>query len=188
MRAILILALCAGCIADMRPAIYATDQHVEAIVETARAVHVPVRERMELVSFHATRARGWTEAMLKHKGDPDPAERLTIPRSPEDRREIAEEDLLKKEYEADIETEHDIRDKARGWMGGILGGLGLGGGGGILALFMTYRNKILKTLRRKDRAIQQYDAAIESLPRAKRKEIAKGDALEAEHAGIKNGE
>ena len=179
------IVLASSCIADIRPAIYSTDRHVADIIVANRADHIPAEERWELIEFHAKRALAWTTIMRKHKDDPEPM--FVIPHRPENKREIDEEDDRMKEYDADVDTEIDLGRKARGALGGILAGVGISSGSGMLALFMGYRKKLKALLRMKDRAIDQYDQALDTLPQAKRERIGKGMELQQEHAVRRNG-
>lgn len=189
----ILLALTVGsCIADIRPAIYSTDRHVADIIVTNRAEHIPEELRRELIEFHGVRALAWTKIMRKHKGDPEPM--FVIPHRPENKREVEEEDDRMKVYDADVDTEIDLGRKMRGAWTGILAGLGVSGGSGAIALFMQYRKKLKLLLRAKDsilaakdRAIDQYDEAMNTLPQKRRIALGKGIELQQEHAIRRNG-
>lgn len=177
-----------GCFADIRPAIDATDQHVRAMKTAARAEHIPAQERLELISFHVTRGLGWTTAMIKHKGPPAEGTRITIPRSPEDKREIEEEDLGLDDYNVDIDTEEDLKAKGRGWLTKVVGGGTLATVASALALFNRYKKKVRGIIKGKDRAIDAYDRVVdENLTQAKRIAVGGDPDMKREHAVRKNG-
>lgn len=184
MLCLLLLAFAiAGC-ADIRVPLAYTDGHLRKMkpqIDRARAQASPGpgRERLDSLAFHVTRALAWSAAMLKHKGAPAPM--VTVPASPEDRREVIEEDLARRAYNAAVEQEARLKAAASGWLGLLGLGGGLTGGGGLIALFLRHRKKLLAVIAGKDRAIDQYDIGADSLTKSTRNKQFTGEDLVREH-------
>lgn len=188
--------LLASC-ANLAIPIAYTDGHVEEIVKAAEEGALASTEgtvearQFKILHFHATRAKTWTKAMTDHKGPPP--ETVVVPEGPEDTREIEEENAKRREYKAEVKAEKDL--KAKGWAGlkGLLG-LGVGGGGlGIAGLLWRNRRKLLQRGKKiladnlhQKKALDQYNAGVDQLPK-KQRNAFKGAEMEEEHALRENG-
>lgn len=146
-----LMILC-GCIADMRPAISYADGHLREVkrvaeVEVGRASPgSPEREQWASMDFHARRGLAWTDVMLDHKGAPEIP--CPVPRVPTDLREVAQEDRLLQQYEAEVETERALRGAASNWLGGLVGAGA--GGGGILAIALPFLRRMQRRKREQE--------------------------------------
>lgn len=181
-----------GCIADTRLPSYATNEHLVVAAKVATAEQLPVLERLTLIMFHVTQAKAWNLSIIRQKGELPEPERFEIPLTPDDKRKVINEAILLKEHNADVDDELNLKAKGNSLLTKILGGTALGGTGlaSLAAMFLKYKKKVkgmMGLLQAKDRAIDQYDAAIDKLPKAKRNEIAKGDDMDHEHAVRRNG-
>ncbi|MHC5057659.1 MAG: hypothetical protein ACYTKD_23560 [Planctomycetota bacterium] len=148
----------------------------------------PEAKRWELVAFHVEPVIAWPKATLRLKGAP--RDLPDIPRTPEDVEAVkAEEDALEDYGEAIDEAQS--ASGAGGILGWILGAVGVAGGGGIggllLRMFTKHRSKIQQLagqLLRKDRALDEYDTALEEAVTSKerrRKLGAVRPAMSTEH-------
>lgn len=163
-----------GC-ADIRVPIAYTDGHLK---EIKRAVSTPMRPEIERekVTFHVDRGLAWTSAALEHKGAPPMP--IQVPAGAYDTSTIYREDEVMEEYKADVEKEKAIRAVASNLWMKVTGGAG---GVGIMAII----GQLMRVLKKKNRAIAEYDSAVESIPKAKRVELGKTRPdMTAAHSGL----
>ena len=168
-----------GC-ADIRVPLGYTGAQLQAVKRDVRTCGAITTLEREQISFNLDRAIAWNAAALEHKGAPP--EPIVIPEDASDYQSIIREDRVMEEYRVDVQQEKMLMNAMSGWLGKL--GVATAGGGGILALLASLFKNLQqkKVVEQKDKAIIEYNDAIEELPQQKRIALGKArPAMSAAH-------